>query len=329
MLNGTGGGRAKRGTTMAAHAVGALVRNGEQLRRGTRITMFATYEELIESAALMYLRMEITSTEFDSQTRTWKIHAQDIQRLLKKTIFDPASSLNVRNLGAGHPITLLLKALTSTGRTAPATAPTVGLAGLGAGNVDNGTHSLVYTFVGPNGEGSPSSASSVVTVTDKTVNGKIAVSGLLLGPEGTTHRKIYMTAAGDTGNRKHAGTVPNNTATTHTIDVADANLGPDVPLNGANGPYDTESAEDGAGVAQQLVDIAGLEKLRDLVVPGFTMEFHEIEPQEVHDWMETQILRPLNCAVKITQDGKISALQFGTPPFRGTATLLPYALVEP
>ncbi len=206
MLNGAGGGRARRGTSIHAHAVGTLVRNGEQLRRGVRLTVFAVYEEVTEAKALTYCHMEITQVR--SEGRSWIVQAQDIQRFVKRTIFDAASSLNVRTLGPGHPITLLLRALTSTGA-------------------------------------------------------------------------------------------------------------------GTNGAYDSLSADDGSGVAQELIDIAGFETLRDAVVPGFTMDFREIEPQEAKEFMESQILRPFNCVPYVTQYGKLSGRRFGTPPFRGMAVNLP------
>ncbi len=117
--------------------------------------------------------------------------------------------------------------LGSAGETPPV-APTVAL-GSGAGNVDNGTHSYKITFVNVHGETSGGTTSAVITVVDKTVNGKIELTAIPTGPIGVTSRKIYRTITGDTGNHKLVTTLSNNTATTYTDNTADASLGANVP----------------------------------------------------------------------------------------------------
>ena len=108
---------------------------------------------------------------------------------------------------------------------APETAPTDGLAGAGAGNVDNGLHSYKYTYVSPYGESDGSPVSDGVTVADKTVNGKVALTAVAVGPTGTTARKIYRTVAGDTGDYLLVATISDNSTTTYEDNVADASLG--------------------------------------------------------------------------------------------------------
>lgn len=112
---------------------------------------------------------------------------------------------------------------------APATATTAALAGAGAGNVDNGTHSWVYTYVHQGIESAPAATSNVLTVVDKTVNGQVSLTGVSVGPTGTTARKIYRTVSGNTGNYKLVGTISNNSSTTFTDNVADASLGANAP----------------------------------------------------------------------------------------------------
>lgn len=108
-------------------------------------------------------------------------------------------------------------------------APTVALASPAvAGNVDNGDHRYVVTFVTADGETSAGDISGIVTVADKTVNGKVELTNLAIGGTNVTSRKLYRTAAGGTSYLLLA-TIANNTATTYTDNVADSALGAEVP----------------------------------------------------------------------------------------------------
>lgn len=112
--------------------------------------------------------------------------------------------------------------------SAPAVAA---LAGAGAGNVTNGTHSWKYTNVGPSGvgESAPSSISNQVDVTNNAVDGKVNLTSIVAGPAGTTARKIYRTVSGDTGDYKLVGTISDNVTTTFQDNVADGSLGAVAP----------------------------------------------------------------------------------------------------
>ncbi len=109
-----------------------------------------------------------------------------------------------------------------------ADGPSAALAGAGAGNIDNGAHYYAVTFVDAAGETAVGALSEVVTVADKTVDGKIALSGIPIGPPGTTSRKVYRTAAGGS-TLKLQSTIANNTATTLTDNTADSGLGAEAP----------------------------------------------------------------------------------------------------
>ena len=115
----------------------------------------------------------------------------------------------------------------SSGEPVPG-APTVALAGAGAGNVDNGAHRYRVTFVTADGETDGGTASSAVTVADKTANGKVAVSAIPLGGSAVTSRKLYRTQAAGTTYLLLA-TVADNTTTTYTDNIADASLGAGCP----------------------------------------------------------------------------------------------------
>ena len=109
-----------------------------------------------------------------------------------------------------------------------ATACSAALAGAGAGNVNNGTHSYKVSYVDATGAGAGVGAvSNTVTVVDKTSDGKVALTAIPVGPGGTTSRKIYRTAAGNavTGPWLLLTTIADNSTTTYTDNTADASLG--------------------------------------------------------------------------------------------------------
>jgi hypothetical protein len=118
------------------------------------------------------------------------------------------------------------------------------LAGGGAGNVENGVHSYKVTFVTAQGETEAGTVSDGVTVVDKTVNGKVALTAI---PTATyviksttavipavTSRKIYRTTAGGSTYLLLA-TLSDNTTTTYTDNIADASLGAAAPSTDSTG----------------------------------------------------------------------------------------------
>jgi uncharacterized phiE125 gp8 family phage protein len=114
-------------------------------------------------------------------------------------------------------------------------APTVALVSPAApGNVDNGAHRYLVTYVTADGETQAGVASAVVTVADKTVNGKVLVSGIPLGGASVTARKLYRTLAGGSTYFLLA-TISDNTTTTYTDNIADASLGVGAPTTNTTG----------------------------------------------------------------------------------------------
>lgn len=111
---------------------------------------------------------------------------------------------------------------------APA-APTVALISpAAAGNVDDGVHRYLVTFVTAAGETQAGTPSAIVTVADKTVNGKVTVSGIPLGGSAVTSRKLYRTAAGGS-TYLLLDTIADNTTATYTDNIADSALGVGAP----------------------------------------------------------------------------------------------------
>jgi len=124
----------------------------------------------------------------------------------------------------------------SSAEPAP-TAPTVALAGAGAGNCENGAHRVACTFVTADGETELGALSAAVTVANKTADGKIAVSNIPVGGSAVTTVKLYMPLVGTTTPCYYAGSVSNGT-TTATINLADSGLGAQAPsTNTTADPY--------------------------------------------------------------------------------------------
>lgn len=123
-------------------------------------------------------------------------------------------------MAGGATILTAPKALIPTAPTAPVAALADPAA---AGNVTNGTHSYVVTFVNAAGESQPSAKSNVLNVVNNAVNGQVVVT-IPVGPAG-----IYRTITADAGDHLLLATVANNTATTYTDNTADAGLGAAAP----------------------------------------------------------------------------------------------------
>lgn len=100
--------------------------------------------------------------------------------------------------------------------------------GSGAGNVDNGVHRYVVTFITADGETQAGDISSSVTVADKTANGKVSLSAIPVGGSVVTSRNIYRTTAGGSTYLLLA-TIADNTMTTYTDNIADSSLGVEAP----------------------------------------------------------------------------------------------------
>ncbi|CAK0773772.1 hypothetical protein CCP3SC15_480005 [Gammaproteobacteria bacterium] len=119
-------------------------------------------------------------------------------------------------------------------------APVAALVATGTGNLTNGGYTYKITCLDAEGETIPSAASNSVTID---AGHKQVTVTLPLGGTGTTSRKIYRTAASGTAYLLLA-TVANNTTTTYTDNIADANLGaaaPGVNLTGSSALFPTKA----------------------------------------------------------------------------------------
>ena len=141
-------------------------------------------------------------------------------------------ALSLVSAPATEPITIAevkahLRMPDSDGEPSP-TGITAALAAVGAGNVDNGAHRYLATFVTADGETDAGTISAAVTVADKTTNGKVALSAIPIGGTAVTSRKLYRTAAAGSTALLLA-TLADNTTTVYTDNIADTSLGAQAP----------------------------------------------------------------------------------------------------
>jgi hypothetical protein len=116
------------------------------------------------------------------------------------------------------------------GITAPA-ALTTAAPGAG-GSCDTGTHLWRYSYL-QNGIESTLSPVGTVQSCITGTTGTEALTGVTIGPTGTTSRRIYRSKANATGPFYLAGTIADNVTTTFSDSVADASL---TTINGGGGP---------------------------------------------------------------------------------------------
>jgi len=97
------------------------------------------------------------------------------------------------------------------------------LAGLGAGNVDNGNHVYKVVFTTALGD-SDLGTGVVLTVANKTTNGQVSLTSIATGTANVvTSRKVYRTKAGG-GPFYLLTTIADNTTTTYMDNTADSSL---------------------------------------------------------------------------------------------------------
>lgn len=106
------------------------------------------------------------------------------------------------------------------------------------GVVTNGTHSCQATYLTGTGETDASAASNIVTVADQTVNGRLTVIVAASPDPGVTGTRLFMSVAGNAGNKKFVSSLATNGGT-FTVNTADGSLGADAPITNTAGGGNT------------------------------------------------------------------------------------------
>lgn len=91
---------------------------------------------------------------------------------------------------------------------------------------------------------------------------------------------------------------------------------------GTNGDYDYLDAADGLGINEANINVSNIESVRDDYFPGDSnyMKFTITEKVKAKDFLETEILKVLNCYPIVDGDGKINIVPF-KPPIETSTTV--------
>ncbi len=96
-----------------------------------------------------------------------------------------------------------------------------------------GLYQYAIAFVTANGETTPGTQAEITTTSG---NQRVQLSGIPIGPGGTTARRIYRSAVGG-GQKKLVATISDNVTTSYLDQIADAGLGANAPtLNTSGSP---------------------------------------------------------------------------------------------
>jgi hypothetical protein len=105
------------GTSAAEHMAGARIDNGEQLRAGQRLQLYAGYDDVPFVDFLRIAKMEITGISLAPDGVTFLMAIADIQRSMRRSLFTTRTSENQLTM-AENPITLALRLMLSSGTAA-------------------------------------------------------------------------------------------------------------------------------------------------------------------------------------------------------------------
>lgn len=145
----------------------------------------------------------------------------------------------------------------------------------GPGNVNPGLHSWAVTFITGGVESNLGTNSVPLDVIGGSppTGSIVDLTGIPLGPAGTTARKIYRTVAGNTGNFRLVTTINDNTTTTFADNISDASLGVSAPVVAQVTLIDAEKI--GASIAVYAGRVwIGLRRVVSFTAPNSFTDFN-------------------------------------------------------
>jgi hypothetical protein len=102
-------------TVAQAHAVGTVATNGEQIRPGQRCRLKSGYASQIEAQFMTSAHMEVIDRNITDLVRaSFTFDTADLTRALRREVFLTATQ-DVPFIIGGHPLTIALQVLTSSG----------------------------------------------------------------------------------------------------------------------------------------------------------------------------------------------------------------------
>jgi hypothetical protein len=350
----TGCTRGVDGTTNVAHSNTDPVGNGEQIRPGQRMQLFAGYGPLVEADYMSFCKMQVAQRDM-VDLKTWVVECEDIQRTLRRNIFLTASTSSVGTgtlqttagsaavVGTGTAFTAELATgmliLLTTGETIAvlsvtdathftATQPcaasasgqtfTINPPAVLAGNpIDCCLAVLISTgaFVALTG-----------TITTKTAGATAIVgTGTLFSSE-LAVGSVIRTADGEI---MRVNTITDNT---HLAVVQNAILTAAAPLTARKGPaaapFDLLDAVNGLATPTALVDVTTFTTLRgsDFSADQYNFSINGI--QDGKTFIETEFMKTLNCYPVINQTGQYSIKRYKVSVGSPTVTLDQSVLIQ-
>src|SRR5262245_43881059 len=160
-----------------------------------------------------------------------KVHVNDIPRGPTGTT---ARNIYRTAANTGDPFLLAhtINNNNGTGFTDNTPDASLGAASPAPGEVDAGNHQWAVTFVDGSGESNLSDPSGVLNVQPA---GTVLLTDVPLGSAGVTSRNVYRTKLSDPGTYYFVGSIPDNTTEIFSDILADVDLGPAAPGQGALG----------------------------------------------------------------------------------------------
>ncbi len=270
--------RGTDGTSRARHLAGAVIHNGEQLRAGQRIQLYAGYADVPFVHFLKFAKMEIVATALAPDGVTFVLTVADVQRSLRKAIFTAVKS-DAQLIMSTNPITIALRLMLSSGTAVDIS----GTCQVLAGNIVKGTSDFTLFQVG---------------------------DYVLIDIESATEQLAQI------------GQILDATSFISSLPLTPTAAGKRFRKAGSNGKYDVLRRSDSLAMPPVLVDVAGLEALREQHFPDDHFHFRLNGPEnDGKTFLEREIWRPNNCYPFITQDGKYSAKRYTAAPADVVKTL--------
>jgi len=155
--------------------------------------------------------------------------------LLLDELVDNTTTTYQDNIADGSLTDAIPTSNTTGQKVPPTTAPSVALAGDGAGNLGEGDYRYKITFVSPSGETEAGPESDPVTVVDNSSDGKVDLTDIPLGEYGVTARNIYRTEV-DGADFLLLATINDNTTDVYEDNIADGSLTDPEPVENTTAP---------------------------------------------------------------------------------------------
>ena len=350
----TGCTRGVDGTSGVTHNNADPIGNGEQIRPGQRMQLFAGYQDLPgESDFLSFCKMQVGQRD-ELDPKTWVIECDDILRTLRQTVFLNASGSTA---GTGTLATTAASAAVVGTGTAFTTQLAPGMVILlptgetiAVLSVTDATHFTATQPCAATASGQTFQINPPTVLAGNPIDCALAVlisSGAFVALTGTVTKTAGSAAIVGSGtlftSELGAGSVVRTadgeilrvstiTDNTHFTAVQNAILTAAQALTARKGPpatpWDLLDAVNGLALPAALVDVATFTTLRGSDFPSDQYEFSIIAPTDGKTWLETEIFKTMNCYPVVNQTGQLSIKRYKLAVGSPSVTLDPDVIIN-